>query len=72
MRVLSYGDLQPQKGIPFSRQWIHELIKQGKFPAPFSLGERAVGFLETEIDDWIAARVRERDSKANADGGVAA
>ncbi len=30
------------------------------FPRPISLGPRAVGFLESEIDSWIEARSAER------------
>lgn len=27
------------------------------FPAPVSLGEKAVGWIESEIDQWIAGRI---------------
>jgi prophage regulatory protein len=60
MRVLSYGDLKT-KGIKFSRQWIGQLVAAGKFPRPIRLGEATVGFVESEIDEWIAGRIRERD-----------
>ena len=33
-------------------------IKAGTFPAPVSLGEKAVGWVESEIDAWIAAHQR--------------
>jgi prophage regulatory protein len=64
MRVLSYGDLK-NKGIRFSRQWIVKLIASGKFPRPIQLGEQSVGFIETEVDEWIAARIRDRDHPAS-------
>jgi predicted DNA-binding transcriptional regulator AlpA len=63
MRVLGYGDLK-QKGIRFSRQWIAKLVARGEFPAPIKLGEQSVGFIENEVDEWIAARIRERDAKS--------
>jgi prophage regulatory protein len=66
MRVLSYGELRPFKGIRFSRQWIVKLVAAGKFPKPISLGEQSVGFIESEIDAWIDARIRERDQKRAA------
>jgi len=31
------------------------------FPKPISLGARAVGWLESEIDAWVAAKVTSRD-----------
>jgi prophage regulatory protein len=40
-----------------SRSSIYAAIKAGTFPTPISLGEKAVGWLDHEIDDWIAARV---------------
>ena len=32
------------------------------FPKKVKLGPASVGFLESEIDDWIAARAAERES----------
>jgi prophage regulatory protein len=62
MRVLGYGDLK-EKGIRFSRQWISKLVARGEFPTPIRLGEQSVAFVETEIDEWLACRIRERDEK---------
>jgi prophage regulatory protein len=62
MRVLGFLDLK-QKGIRFSRQWIAKLVARGKFPAPIKLGEQSVAFVEAEIDEWLAARIRERDEQ---------
>jgi predicted DNA-binding transcriptional regulator AlpA len=63
MRVLGYGDLK-EKGIRFSRQWIAKLVARGEFPAPIKLGEQSVAFVEPEIDEWLACRIRERDEKS--------
>jgi prophage regulatory protein len=62
MRVLGYADLR-QKGIRFSRQWIGVLVDRGEFPPPINLGEQSVAFIESEIDEWLACRIRERDEK---------
>ena len=43
--------------VGFSRAKIYALIKQGAFPAPISLGARAVAWLDHEVDDWINAVV---------------
>lgn len=45
----------------FSRSSIYQRIAEGKFPAPIQLGPRAVGWLESDIEAWIAARVQVRD-----------
>jgi prophage regulatory protein len=41
------------------RSTIYVLISRGEFPKPISLGARAVGFLEHEIDAWVSARVEQ-------------
>ncbi len=41
-----------------SRSWIYAMIPQGKFPIPISLGERSIGWVESEIDHWIDQRAR--------------
>ena len=33
-----------------------------KFPRKISLGDNSVGFIEEEINDWLAARADKRDA----------
>lgn len=40
-----------------SRSRIYELMKQGVFPKPVSLGAMSVAWLEIEIREWIASRI---------------
>lgn len=40
-----------------SRSSIYLRISQGKFPKPISLGGRAVGWLEQDIQGWLADQV---------------
>jgi prophage regulatory protein len=40
-----------------SRSGIYQLIALGEFPKSIKLGARAVGWLESEIDEWILERV---------------
>jgi len=35
---------------------IYAKIAAGEFPAPRQIGPRAVAWLSTEIDEWIASR----------------
>jgi prophage regulatory protein len=35
MRLLVFKELKTIKGIPYTRQHIHRLIKDGRFPKPF-------------------------------------
>jgi prophage regulatory protein len=41
-----------------TRSMAYALLKDGHFPKPINLGARAVGWLESEIDSWIAERVK--------------
>lgn len=41
-----------------SRSTIYQYIKDGAFPKPVRLGPRAVGWLESEVSEWIAERVK--------------
>ncbi|MEP7328159.1 MAG: AlpA family transcriptional regulator [Betaproteobacteria bacterium] len=45
--------------VSLSRSTIYERIAAGTFPAPVKLGARAVGWIESEVDDWIRERVNE-------------
>jgi len=37
---------------------IYELMNKGEFPRPIQIAPRAVGWLESEIDSWIDARIK--------------
>jgi prophage regulatory protein len=42
-----------------SRSSIYAAVAQGKFPKPIKLQVRAVGWLESEIEEWIRERVKD-------------
>jgi prophage regulatory protein len=65
MRLLSRDDLK-QKGIRFSRQHLHRLIRKGLFPRPVKLGEQTNAWPEREIDAWIEGGVAARDQQSAA------
>ena len=39
-----------------SRSALYKAISEGKFPKPYKIGDRAVAFLDSEIDAWIDAQ----------------
>jgi len=41
-----------------SRSTIYLRISKNEFPAPISLGGRAVGWIEEEVDNWLAERIK--------------
>lgn len=42
-----------------SRSTIYLRVAQGQFPAPVSLGARAVGWIDSEIDAWLASQIEQ-------------
>jgi prophage regulatory protein len=63
MKMLCLKDLR-DRGIRFSRQHLHRLIKQGRFPRPVKLGVVTNAWPETEIDSYLNDCIAKRDSAA--------
>ena len=55
-RILRLPEVQ--KRVSLSRSTIYNLIASGQFPQRVSLGARAMGFFEHEIDAWIKQLAR--------------
>ena len=47
-----------------SRSTIYLRIAEGSFPKPVSLGARAVGWVESDIEQWLISRVEESRNPA--------
>jgi len=41
-----------------SRATVYRQCKEGAFPAPVQLGPNSVGWLESEVQEWIGSRER--------------
>ena len=63
-RLLRLKEVQHNVG--FGRSWIYDKIKRGEFPAPISLGARAVAWPSDVVSAWIDERIAL--SKASAGG----
>ncbi|WP_040259321.1 helix-turn-helix transcriptional regulator [Pseudomonas massiliensis] len=59
MKILRLNHVIDTTGL--SRSTVYKYISEGTFPKPISLGERSVGWLESEVMDWLLARIEERD-----------
>ncbi|MCY3808963.1 MAG: AlpA family transcriptional regulator [Gemmatimonadetes bacterium] len=55
VRFLRLPEVLARTGL--SRSTIYVRLEQGRFPRPVSLGARAVGWIEAEVDDWIRERI---------------
>lgn len=49
--------------VGMKRSTIYEHIQTSKFPRPINIGPRAVAWLNTDIQNWIAQRVMSGGSK---------
>ena len=61
-RILRIAEVLETTGL--SRSSLHRRVNDGTFPAPIRLGgdnSRAVGWLQSEIDEWTASRPRTTD-----------
>ena len=47
-----------------ARSTIYHMLGRDLFPRPISLGERAVGWLASEVDGWLLTRIE--TSRGNA------
>ena len=65
-RILRLPLVRERTGL--SRSSIYLRISEGRFPRPVSLGERAVGWLESEITEWLNRRI-EASRQAPPRGG---
>jgi len=43
---------------------IYLAISKGTFPTPISLGARAVGWLESEVEAWLSGRIEQSRGRA--------
>lgn len=60
--ILRLPEVRARTGL--SRSTIYQRMSKGEFPSPVSLGDRAVGWVEQEVERWIADRVSSRDESA--------
>ena len=56
--VIRFPAVKSRCGI--SRSNIYQQINQGTFPKPIRLGERAVGWLTSDIDEWLSRQIEQR------------
>ncbi|MCU9530472.1 helix-turn-helix transcriptional regulator [Pseudomonas mosselii] len=64
MRIIRLKEVIDSTGL--ARSTIYKYIGEGSFPKPVSLGDRCVGWVDSEVHDWILARIEERDLEEGA------
>lgn len=51
--------------VGYSATHLMRLAKAGTFPKPVYLGDGCVVFVESEVEEWMKARVAERDASGS-------
>jgi prophage regulatory protein len=67
MRILSKKDLRPL--VLYSPAHIDRLEKAGRFPKRVQLGPCRVGWVESEVLEWLRERITQRDASTSESGG---
>ncbi|EHH0708157.1 AlpA family transcriptional regulator [Vibrio fluvialis] len=60
MRLIRLKEVIELTGL--SRSCIYKYIEEGRFPRSVPLGGRSVGWVESEIHDWIQSAIARRDN----------
>jgi prophage regulatory protein len=71
LRILRRWELRERKGIDYSDMHLGRLEKAGQFPRRFKLGKNSVGWLEHEVDAWIAEKPAARTRPKSNDSDPA-
>jgi len=56
-RILRLPNVLDRTGL--SRSTVYQRVSEGRFPKPVSLGARAVGWVESDIEDWIGKQIED-------------
>jgi prophage regulatory protein len=63
MKLITFDQLGPVKGIGYSRDHLRRKIRAGEFPTPVPVSDRRIAWVEVEVDEWIAGRAAQRDRR---------
>ena len=55
-KILRLPEVRSRTGL--SRSTIYAHMSDHEFPRPIDLGPRAVGWLESEVNDWLNERIQ--------------
>ena len=54
-RILRLPNVLDRTGL--SRSTVYQWVSEGRFPKPVSLGARAVGWVESDVEEWISRQI---------------
>ena len=56
MKILRLPEVSARVGL--AKASVYRLIKHGKFPAGTQLTDRTVGWLSSDVDEWIKSKFK--------------
>lgn len=59
MKIIRLKEVMGLTGL--ARSTVYKYVKEGQFPKQVCLGARSVGWVESEIQDWIRSVIVQRD-----------
>lgn len=62
--ILRLPEVKARTGL--SRSSLYARISENQFPRQINIGPRAVGWVESEINDWLAQCIAESRTKPSA------
>lgn len=68
MKILNLSEVMVKTRL--KRSTIYLWVKDGKFPAPKKIGERKVGWLDSDLDDWLSKKGFSDNANAITDNKV--
>ncbi|WP_252973530.1 helix-turn-helix transcriptional regulator [Vibrio navarrensis] len=60
IRLIRFQEVLAMTGL--SRSSMYRFIEENQFPAQVQLGDRAVAWVESEVQEWIRLRVLNRQT----------
>ena len=63
-KILRCPEVLARVGV--SRSTIYLWVSKGRFPKPIQLGERATGWLESTVTEWIERKAAEAEAARQA------
>jgi len=62
-KILRLPEVKDRTGL--SRSTVYLRISESRFPTPITLGGRAVGWLESEIESWLEQQIQNSRGTSN-------
>ncbi|SDE12444.1 transcriptional regulator, AlpA family [Bradyrhizobium brasilense] len=62
VKIISFNDLSEKYGITFQRSHLYDLERESKFPKRVRLGMNRIGWVQSEIEAWLAEKLAARNA----------